>query len=66
MKNNIRIERARLKMTQAELAERTQVSRQSINAIEGEKYIPSTVLALKMAKIFNLPVEKLFQLESSD
>lgn len=66
MKNNIRIERARLKMTQAELADRIQVSRQSINAIEGEKYIPSTVLALKMAKIFNLPVEELFQLESSD
>jgi len=66
MKNNIRIARAGLKMTQAELAERIQVSRQSINAIEGEKYIPSTVLALKMAKVFNQPVEELFELESSD
>ena len=66
MKNNIRVERARLKMTQADLAARIGVSRQSINAIEGEKYVPSTVLALKMAALFKMPVEDLFELESTD
>jgi putative transcriptional regulator len=66
MKNNIRIERARIKMTQAELAAQIGVSRQSINAIEGEKYVPSTVLALKMAALFKTPVENLFELEPTD
>ncbi len=66
MKNNIRIERARIKMTQAELAAKIGVSRQSINAIEGEKYVPSTVLALKMAALFKMPVENLFELEPTD
>ncbi len=66
MKNNIRIERARIKMTQAELAAQIGVSRQSINAIEGEKYVPSTVLALKMAALFKMPVENLFELEPTD
>lgn len=66
MKNNIRIERARIKMTQAELAAQIGVSRQSINAIEGGKYVPSTVLALKMAALFKMPVENLFELEPTD
>lgn len=66
MKNNIRIERARIKMTQAELAAQIGVSRQSINAIEGEKYVPSTALALKMAALFKMPVENLFELEPTD
>ena len=66
MKNNIRIERARIKMTQAELAAQIGVSRQSINAIEGEKYVPSTVLALKMAALFKTPVENLFELVPTD
>jgi putative transcriptional regulator len=52
MKNNIRVQRAILNITQAELAERIGVSRQTINTIEAGKYVPSTVLALKLAKVF--------------
>ena len=66
MKNTLRIERAILNITQADLAERIQVSRQTINAIESSKYIPSTVLALKIARVFDKPVEHIFQLEETD
>ncbi|WP_075340295.1 helix-turn-helix transcriptional regulator [Tenacibaculum agarivorans] len=66
MKNTIKIERARHNLTQANLAEKIGVSRQSINAIEKGKFIPSTVLALKLAKLFNASVETLFLLEDDD
>jgi len=66
MKNNIKVERARHDMTQADLAENIGVSRQSINAIEKAKYVPSTILALKIAKLFKLSVEELFILEDTD
>lgn len=66
MKNNIRVERARQRMTQQELAERTGVSRQTINAIEQGKFNPSTVLALKMSLVFGIPVNEIFQLEEGD
>lgn len=66
MKNNLRVQRAIKNITQAELAEFIQVSRQTINTIESGKYVPSTVLALKMAKVFNVPVEEIFQLEELD
>ena len=66
MKNNIRVERAILRMTQAQLAEHIGVSRQTINAIETAKYVPSTVLALKMSVIFGTPVNEFFQLEDDD
>lgn len=66
MKNNIRVERAIRKITQQELAVVIGVSRQTINAIELDKYIPSTVLALKIARFFGKPVEEIFQLEDSD
>ena len=66
MRNRIRVERAELNITQAELAERIQVSRQTINAMESNKYVPSTVLALKIAIIFNKPMEQIFFLEESD
>ena len=66
MKNNIRIERAIKNMTQAELAEQIGVSRQTINTIESNKYVPSTVLALKIARIFNKPLEEIFMLEDGD
>ena len=66
MKNMLRVERARHNLTQAELAEKISVSRQTINAIESGKYVPSTVLTLKLAKVFALPVEELFQLEEGD
>jgi putative transcriptional regulator len=63
MKNNIKVERARKGVTQAELAQQIQVSRQTINAIELGKYNPSTELALKMAKFFGCTVEELFSLD---
>ncbi|MCB0383248.1 MAG: helix-turn-helix transcriptional regulator [Psychroserpens sp.] len=66
MKNNIKIERARHNMTQANLADEIGVSRQSINAIEQGKYVPSTVLAIKIAKLFKMPVEALFIIEEND
>jgi putative transcriptional regulator len=66
MKNTIRIERAVKNITQADLAEQVGVSRQTINSIETNKYIPSTVLALKIAHVFEKGVEEIFSLEDSD
>ncbi len=66
MKNNIRVERAVKNVTQSDLAERVGVSRQTINSIESNKYVPSTVLALKIAKVFNKPLEEIFMLEEND
>lgn len=66
MKNRIKVERAELNMTQADLATKIGVSRQSINAIEKGKYVPSTVLALKIARLFNKPLEDIFSLEEKD
>jgi putative transcriptional regulator len=66
MKNTIRVERAIKNITQQELAEKIGVSRQTINAIESNKYVPSTSLALKMAKLFEKKVEDIFQLEEGD
>lgn len=66
MKNAIRIQRAVHSMTQQQLAEEIGVSRQTINAMESNKYVPSTVLALKIAKLFNKTVEEVFLLEEND
>jgi len=66
MKNKIKIERAKVNITQAELAEKVNVSRQTINAMELGKYVPSTVLALKIAKVFGKTVNEIFELEPSD
>jgi putative transcriptional regulator len=66
MKNNLRVQRAIKNITQAELADLIQVSRQTINTIESGKYVPSTVLALKMAKVFDKPVEEIFELDEMD
>ena len=66
MKNRIRVERAELRITQQHLADVVGVSRQPINAIETGKFVPSTVLALKIAQVFNKSVEQVFQLEPSD
>lgn len=55
-----------MNITQADLAERIQVSRQTINTIESGKYVPSTVLALKMARVFGVPVSEIFSLEEGD
>lgn len=66
MKNRIRVERAELRITQQHLADVVGVSRQTINAIETGKFVPYTVLALKIAQVFNKSVEQVFQLEPSD
>ena len=63
MKNKIKVARAEYDMTQADLAEKIGVSRQSINAIEKGKYVPSTVLALKIAKLFKRKVEDVFMVD---
>ena len=62
MKNNIRIERARLRISQQELADAIGVTRQTIYAIENDKFIPSTELALKMSAYFGKTVNDLFSL----
>jgi len=66
MKNSIKVERAKKNITQAELAKLINVSRQTINAMELGKYVPSTVLALRLAKIFEVEVSEIFQLEDTD
>ena len=66
MKNTIKVERAKKNWTQEYLAGKIGISRQSINSIETGKFIPSTVLALKMAKVFGTNVETIFQLEKQD
>ena len=66
MKNFLRDERKRKKITQEQLANLVGVSRQSINAIERGKYTPSTALALKISEIFNSNVNSLFELELAD
>lgn len=66
MNNKIRVARAERRMTQQELAEAVDVSRQTINAIESGKFVPSTVLALKIARTFEKQVEEIFSLEEKD
>ena len=63
MRNRLKVERAELDITQEELAKRIGVSRQTINSIEKNRYVPSTVLALKLSKIFNKSVNDFFILE---
>lgn len=66
MKNSIKVERAKKNITQAELARLAGVSRQTINAMELGKYVPSTVLALRLASIFDVEVSEIFTLEETD
>jgi putative transcriptional regulator len=66
MNNNIRVERAIKKISQEELAKQIGVSRQTINTMELNKYVPSTVLALKIARYFAKSVEEIFQLDDED
>lgn len=66
MKNSIKVERAKKNITQAELARLAKVSRQTINAMELGKYVPSTVLALRLASIFETKVDDIFILEGAD
>ncbi|MFG6427130.1 helix-turn-helix transcriptional regulator [Lepagella muris] len=66
MRNRIKVERAELDITQQQLAEAVGVSRQTIVAIEKNRFLPSTVLALKISRFFRKPVESIFILEDTD
>ena len=66
MKNSIKVERARLDMTQQDLADALNVSRQTINAIEKGKFNPSTILALKISELFDKNVNEIINLEDTD
>ncbi len=66
LSNTIRVERARKKITQAELAEAIHVSRQTIHAVEAGKFVPSINLALRMARYFDINFDELFQLEMEE
>ncbi len=66
MNNSIKVERARNNMSQSDLAEKAGVTRQTIYAIETKRFIPSTVLAFKLAKILKIEVTELFELEEDD
>lgn len=66
MKNTLKVERAILNLTQGDLAEKIGVSRQTINSIEKNRYVPSTVLALKLSTLFKKPVNAFFELEPND
>lgn len=66
MKNTIKIERAIKNITQEDLANIIEVSRQTINSIENNRYIPSTILALKISKLFEKNVNEIFELEEDD
>lgn len=66
MKNSLKIERAILNLTQEQLAQQVDVSRQTINAIELNKFVPSTLLALKISQIFHKSVNEIFSLEETD
>jgi len=66
LKNLLKVERAKKNITQAELARLVSVSRQTINAIELGKYVPSTMLSLKIAHVFETTVNEIFELENAD
>jgi putative transcriptional regulator len=66
MKNTLKVERAKLNITQQDLADKVGVSRQTINSIESEKYVPSTLLAIKISEVFKTTVNEIFKLENGD
>ncbi len=66
MKNSLKVERAIKDVTQEELAKKIGVSRQAINSIELGKYVPSTILALKLSRYFGKSVNEIFKLEDMD
>ena len=61
--NQIKVYRAKHNLTQAELADRVRVTRKTINTVETGRFVPSTILALKLARAFGVTVEELFDLE---
>lgn len=66
MKNTVKVERAILDITQQQLAVAIGVSRNTVNSIESGRYVPSTVLALKIARHFGKPTDAIFQLDEND
>ena len=66
MINHIKEHRARLDLTQEKLAEYVGVTRQTIISIEAGRYVPSSLLALKIARVFERPVEQIFQLKEAN
>jgi putative transcriptional regulator len=62
--NRIKEKRSELGLTQAELAERCGVTRKTVNTVENGIFVPSTLLALKLAKSLSVPIEELFSIES--
>ena len=66
MKNKLKVCRAEIGISQSELAKKVSVTRQTIISIENSKYVPSTLLALKISRILNKNVEDIFTLEKSD
>jgi len=66
VRNRIKVERAEHNLTQEVLAKKIGVSRQTINSIEKNRYVPSTILALKLSSLFAKPVNELFSLEDTD
>ncbi len=66
MKNKIKIERAIHNLTQEQLARKIGVSRQTVNSIEADRYVPSTILALRLSKLFGKSVNELFELEPDE
>jgi putative transcriptional regulator len=66
MKNTIKVERAKMDITQSDLAAAVGVSKQTIHSIESGRFVPSTVLSMKIAKHFKTTVEAIFDLEDGD
>ena len=66
MKNKLKVERAKLNLTQQELADKIGVSRQTINSIEADRYVPSTILAIKISNVFKTTVNDIFLIEDDE
>ena len=66
MRNSIKVERAILSLTQDDFAKKIGVSRQTINSIEANRYVPSTVLSLRLSEVFGKPVNDFFKLTEED
>ena len=66
MKNTLKVERAKLNLTQQDLADKVSVSRQTINSIEADRYVPSTLLAIKISNVFKCTVNEIFKIENDD
>ena len=66
LKNTLKVQRAKKDLTQEQLAQIVGVTRKTINTVEKGKYVPSTYLALKLAKVLGVPVEELFQIQENN